>query len=124
MSFKDYNTFHCNNITMREFDAKFAEQLVAVLMRVPFHEKVYLHLQSINWHKLFFLKIYICNIENCSKVRVIVENIDLRAKTKEYTDEYPGSRGVFLLFSLRRGRGKINLWLKAAIDSSSRANQF
>ena len=37
---------------------------------------------------------------------------------------YPGSRGLFLLFSLRRGRGKINLWLKAAIDSSSRANQF
>jgi hypothetical protein len=23
-----------------------------------------------------------------------------------------------------KGRGKINLWLKAAIDSSSRANQF
>jgi hypothetical protein len=49
---------------------------------------------------------------------------------------YPGSRGLFLLFSLRMGEGiigfgipwfqrfKINLWLKAAIDSSSRANQF
>ena len=35
---------------------------------------------------------------------------------------YSGSRGLFLLFSLRRG--DINLWLKAAIDSSSRANQF
>ena len=37
---------------------------------------------------------------------------------------YPGSRGLFLLFSLRRGEEKINVWLKAAIDSSSRANQF
>jgi hypothetical protein len=26
--------------------------------------------------------------------------------------DYPGSRGLFLL----KGRGKINLWLKAAID--------
>jgi hypothetical protein len=32
-------------------------------------------------------------------------------------------RFIFILF-IAKGRGKINLWLKAAIDSSSRANQF
>ena len=30
---------------------------------------------------------------------------------------------IFIIF-IAKGRGKINLWLKAAIDSSSRANQF
>jgi hypothetical protein len=32
-------------------------------------------------------------------------------------------RFIFIIF-IAKGRGKINLWLKAAIDSSSRANQF
>ena len=32
-------------------------------------------------------------------------------------------RFIFINF-IAKGRGKINLWLKAAIDSSSRANQF
>ena len=32
-------------------------------------------------------------------------------------------RFTFIIF-IAKGRGKINLWLKAAIDSSSRANQF
>jgi hypothetical protein len=32
-------------------------------------------------------------------------------------------RLVFIIF-IAKGRGKINLWLKAAIHSSSRANQF
>jgi hypothetical protein len=32
-------------------------------------------------------------------------------------------RFIFII-SIAKGRGKINLWLKAAIDSSSRANQF
>ena len=32
-------------------------------------------------------------------------------------------RFVFIIF-IAKGGGKINLWLKAAIDSSSRANQF
>ena len=30
---------------------------------------------------------------------------------------------IFIIF-IAKGRGKINLWLKVAIDSSSRANQF
>ena len=30
---------------------------------------------------------------------------------------------IFIIF-IAKGRGKINLWLKAAIDSSTRANQF
>jgi hypothetical protein len=44
-------------------------------------------------------------------------------KDRILTFHYPGSRGLFLLI-IAKGRGKINLWLKAAIDSSSRANQF
>jgi hypothetical protein len=32
-------------------------------------------------------------------------------------------RFIFIIF-IAKGGGKINLWLKAAIDSSSRANQF
>jgi hypothetical protein len=32
-------------------------------------------------------------------------------------------RFIFIIF-IAKGRGKINLWLKSAIDSSSRANQF
>jgi hypothetical protein len=32
-------------------------------------------------------------------------------------------RFIFIIF-VAKGRGKINLWLRAAIDSSSRANQF
>jgi hypothetical protein len=32
-------------------------------------------------------------------------------------------RFIFIIF-IAKGRGKINLWLKAAIDSLSRANQF
>ena len=32
-------------------------------------------------------------------------------------------RFIFIIF-IAKGIGKINLWLKAAIDSSSRANQF
>jgi hypothetical protein len=32
-------------------------------------------------------------------------------------------RVIFIIF-IAKGRGKINFWLKAAIDSSSRANQF
>ena len=32
-------------------------------------------------------------------------------------------RFIFIIF-IAKGRGKINLWLKAAIDSSSSANQF
>jgi hypothetical protein len=32
-------------------------------------------------------------------------------------------RFIFIIF-IAKGRWKINLWLKAAIDSSSRANQF
>ena len=32
-------------------------------------------------------------------------------------------RFIFIIF-IAKGRGKINLWLKAAIDSSSRTNQF
>ena len=32
-------------------------------------------------------------------------------------------RFIFIIF-IAKGRVKINLWLKAAIDSSSRANQF
>jgi hypothetical protein len=32
-------------------------------------------------------------------------------------------RFIFIIF-IAKGRGKINLWLKTAIDSSSRANQF
>ena len=32
-------------------------------------------------------------------------------------------RFIFIIF-IAKGRGKINLWLKAAIDSSSHANQF
>jgi hypothetical protein len=31
---------------------------------------------------------------------------------------------VYFYYFHCEGRGKINLWLKAAIDSSSRANQF
>ena len=32
-------------------------------------------------------------------------------------------RFIFIIF-IAKGRGKINLWLKVAIDSSSHANQF
>ena len=32
-------------------------------------------------------------------------------------------RFIFIIF-IAKGRGKINLWLKAAIDSSSHVNQF
>ena len=51
-------------------------------------------------------------------------------------DVYKGKKGIFadkavpwfqrfiFIIFIAKGRGKINLWLKAAIDSSSRANQF
>ena len=41
----------------------------------------------------------------------------------ECSNVYPGSRGLFLLFSLRRGEEKETL-VESGNDSSSRANQF
>jgi hypothetical protein len=42
----------------------------------------------------------------------------------ELGDQLPWfQRFIFIIF-IAKLRGKINLWLKAAIDSSSRANQF
>jgi hypothetical protein len=34
----------------------------------------------------------------------------LKIRTGENIFIYPGSRGLFLLFSFAKGRGKINLW--------------
>jgi hypothetical protein len=56
----------------------------------------------------------------------IVEVFLLKCQLKNYlTYRYVPwfQRFIFVIF-IAKGRGKINLWLKAAIDSSSHANQF
>jgi hypothetical protein len=50
-------------------------------------------------------------------LRIAIAMEEIRNPEDRQCIRYPGSRGLFLLFSLRRGRErKINLWLKAAIE--------
>jgi hypothetical protein len=62
---------------------------------------------------------YVCKFKGHSRWKLSSVNL--------YTFIRPNlpwfQRFIFIIF-LAKGRGKINLWLKAAIDSSSRASQF
>ena len=54
-------------------------------------------------------------------IRFFCDTTELINKVNIYLPWF--QRFIFIIF-IAKGRGKINLWLKAAIDSSSRANQF
>ena len=52
---------------------------------------------------------------------IVIEDCE---KLLKYEDSVPWFQRFIFINFIAKGRGKINLWLKAAIDSSSRANQF
>jgi hypothetical protein len=59
---------------------------------------------------------------NCENPKLIRKKTFLEKRNA--TNRLPWfQRFIFIIF-IAKGRGKINLWLKAAIGSSSRANQF
>ena len=67
---------------------------------------------------------YGCNCEFVDKYRQEPYNIVVKHVDRRIVQKVPWfQRFIFIIF-ITKGRGKINLWLKAAIDSSSRTNQF